>query len=403
MKQLLVALAMPVFFMFILVEAWLAKRRRVECYRFSDAVTDLACGVTSQISVFYWGRWLQETYASLYQNYRFFELPDSWATWIFGFLLLDFLFYWFHRLSHEVNFLWAVHIVHHQSEDYNLAVGLRQAFFTSFVTWFFYLPMAFLGVPPLMYGVLHALNLIGQFWLHTELIRSVGPLESVINTPSHHRVHHGQNPQYLDKNYGGTLMLWDHLFGTFEKEVEPVVYGITKPLNSYNNLWAQFHYFVELYKESKAAPRWQDKILVWLKGPAWSPEGLPPKVIPHGINRDTFVKHDPHSKPQITLYSGMILVSAVGLLFYLMVWGGALGLGISLLSTGALILSMVSIGALIEGRQWALRLELFRLGLLAGIVVGLSSTSPHWLLNSSFAILLLCLRLLWLRTALRDH
>jgi alkylglycerol monooxygenase len=403
MKQLLIALSMPIFLFFVFVELWLAKRRRVSVYRFSDAITDLSCGVVSQISVFYCGKTLQDTYAHLYDNYRIVTLSNSWLVWVLGFFLLDFLFYWFHRLSHEVNFLWAVHIVHHQSEDYNLAAGLRQAILTSFVTWFFYLPMAFLGFPPLMYGVLHALNLIYQYWLHTEMIRDIGPLEKIINTPSHHRVHHGQNPQYIDKNYGGTLMCWDYLFGTFEKEGEPVVYGITKPLNSYNNLWAQFHYFVEIFNEAKAAPKWSDKIKVWFKGPAWSPEGLPVKVLPQGISRETFVKYDPKTPSGVSVYVVVTtLVSATAILFYLMSAGRSLASGPAVLLVCTILLSMASIGAFLDKKPWALRIELFRLGFIVGVGVGLfwgtTSFFPAALLLMAFTTL----HLLWLRRSVTE-
>jgi alkylglycerol monooxygenase len=187
---------------------------------------------------------------------------------------VDFVYYWWHRLSHRVNLLWAVHVVHHQSEDYNLAVALRQAVLSVWTIWPFHLPLALLGIPPVTFLVVDSLSTLYQFWIHTELVGKLGFFERVFNTPAQHRVHHATNPRYLDKNYAATLCIWDRLFGTFEEEREQPVYGLVKPLHSFDPMWAQVQHFLVLSRRTRAL-RGMDKLRVWLKGPAW---GHPPAL-----------------------------------------------------------------------------------------------------------------------------
>jgi sterol desaturase/sphingolipid hydroxylase (fatty acid hydroxylase superfamily) len=214
-----IALAVPLFFVSIAVEVLIARKLRRPVYRPGDAVTDLGSGVASEMSKVFLHAFLIAGYLHLYRTHRLFELsPSSPLPWVFTFFAVDFIYYWWHRLSHEVNVLWAAHVVHHSSEDYNLAVALRQAITTNLTGIPFYLPLALIGIPPVVYYTIHSFNTLYQFWIHTQLIGKLGPVELVMNTPSQHRVHHAINPRYLDKNYGGTLMIWDRLFGTFEEE-----------------------------------------------------------------------------------------------------------------------------------------------------------------------------------------
>ena len=177
-------------------------------------------------------------------------------------------------MSHQVNALWAAHIVHHQSEEYNLTVALRQSWFQGWFSWVFYLPLAFAGFDPIMFLTLSSFNTLYQFWIHTRAIKSMGFLEYILNTPSHHRVHHGSNPKYIDKNHAGTLIIWDRLFGTFQKEEEEVYYGITKPLASWNPFWANIHYWDDLVKTARQSPKISDKIKVFINPPGWFPDHL---------------------------------------------------------------------------------------------------------------------------------
>jgi sterol desaturase/sphingolipid hydroxylase (fatty acid hydroxylase superfamily) len=226
--------------------------------------------MTQQILLVFSVAVLAGGYNWLYQH-RFFTLP-TWAAWVVAFFAIDFVYYWWHRWSHEVNVLWAVHSVHHQSEDYNLSVALRQAVLSVWTIWPLHLPLALLGVPPVVFLVVDSLSTLYQFWIHTELIGTMGFFEWLFNTPSQHRVHHAINPQYLDKNYAATLCIWDRIFGTFEKEVEQPVYGLVKPLASFDPMWAQIAHFFDMARRSSGYTG-LDKLRVWLKGPEW---GFPP-------------------------------------------------------------------------------------------------------------------------------
>jgi sterol desaturase/sphingolipid hydroxylase (fatty acid hydroxylase superfamily) len=206
---------------------------------------------------------------------RGFSQPLQIICWISLIIIQDFLYYWFHRMAHRSNFLWASHITHHSSEEYNLAVALRQSSFQQFCSWPIYLPLALVGFPAEWLAFVISINLIYQFWFHTrEINRLPDWIEAVFNTPSHHRVHHGINPQYLDKNYGGMLILWDKFFGTFEPENEEPRYGITVPLASFNPLWANLHYYWYLCKTSLIAPDIYQIICLWLAPPDWKPEWM---------------------------------------------------------------------------------------------------------------------------------
>ena len=272
MQPNLIALAVPMFFAGMLVELGVAKAKGRQVYRLGDAIADMGCGVTQQlVSLFLATGVLLGGYEWLYQH-RFFTIPTTWLPWVVAVFGVEFAYYWWHRLSHEVNLLWAAHVVHHHSEDYNLAVALRQSVTTWLTTLPFYFPFALLGVPTVCFAVVLGLSTLYQFWIHTRLVdRLPGALEWALNTPSHHRVHHATNPEYLDKNHGAILIVWDRLFGTYADEVAEPRYGLTKPLASFNPLWAQAHYWIELARHSWRAPTVADKIAVWLRGPAWHP------------------------------------------------------------------------------------------------------------------------------------
>ena len=355
-----IALAIPFFFVLIGLELWWARARGVRVYRLGDALTDISCGVTAQIGVLFYGALQLSIYAWLYASARLVSYPSAWMAWLVAFVAVDFAYYWWHRLSHEVNVLWAAHIVHHQSEDYNLAVALRQAVLTSWTSLVFYLPLALLGVPPLVFATTLAFSTLYQFWIHTQLIgRQRGVLDYVLNLPSHHRVHHAVNSRYLDKNYGATLIVWDRWFGTYEPETEPCVYGITKPLASFNPWWAQVHYWVELAKLSRRAPDRLDKLRVWFKPPWWQPRGVE-AAAPATLSPDPARKYDTPRSQRLSTYvvlqHALLIAGATALIFYVTALPGWLVVG----AAAAVLLAVVSLGALLEHKAWAVPLELGR-------------------------------------------
>ncbi|HEX4910037.1 MAG TPA: sterol desaturase family protein, partial [Permianibacter sp.] len=211
--------AIPVFMASIVLEAWLAQRRGRAVYDVADAITSLHFGVLSQVSAAFSSLLGIGMYWWVYSQWHWLTLAvDSVWVWLLALLLYDFLYYWVHRCGHEVNLMWAAHQVHHSSEYFNLSTALRQSATTVLWSWPFYLPMALLGVPPEVFAGVALIDLLYQYWVHTELVGKLGWFDRVFVSPSNHRVHHGQNDYCIDKNYGGILILWDRLFGSFVEE-----------------------------------------------------------------------------------------------------------------------------------------------------------------------------------------
>lgn len=254
----------PVFFVAMLLEnAVLAARGRG--YERADARTSLLLGVGMAVTLTLF-RVVEFSIYTAVSQHRLADLGSSPAIWALMPLLDDLAYYWFHRASHEVRALWAIHVNHHSSPAYHLATALRQPPLEPFVTWAFWAPLALLGVRPEQIILMKAISNVYQFFLHTELVGRLGPLEWVLNTPSHHRVHHGSNPQYLDRNYGGTTILWDRLFRTFAAEDAPVVYGITRPLTSSAPLHVWLHEWRDIARDLRQNPRRAAQILLGRPG-----------------------------------------------------------------------------------------------------------------------------------------
>lgn len=362
-----IALAIPFFFVLIGVELLIARHRRQRVYRYTDAMTDLFCGVSNQLVSLLLGATLLAFYAWLHDRFRVVTLP-TWGQWVAAIAGVDFLYYWWHRLSHEVNVLWAAHVVHHSSEDYNLAVALRQSVLTPFTQLAFYLPLAFLGVSLLPFATVAALSTLYQFWIHTELVGVMPLADGLVNTPSVHRVHHAINPRYLDKNYAAVFMIWDRLFGTFEREVEAPVYGISVPLASYSPLWAQFHYCVELVQKARSAPSIGLALAVFVRSPAWQAPWLPRKEScfrPEGIE-----KYDPKASPRLRRWVSANFALIAALLVAMLLREKTLPREAIYAGCAFVFVSLVAWGGLFEKRRWAIPLEAARVvGALAVVSV----------------------------------
>jgi alkylglycerol monooxygenase len=232
-----------------------------------DTVTNIVLGFGSVGFGIVFGLATGLVYLYLYSIAPFKFPPDAWWTWVALFFVDDFVYYWFHRVSHESRFFWNFHVVHHSSEHFNLSVAGRQSWFSGIAHWIFYAPIMLLGFAPWMFALMHGFNLIYQFWIHTKFIERLGWLENVFNTPSHHRVHHGVNEQYLDKNYAGALIIWDRMFGSFVEESEEPRYGTIKPIKSHNPLWVNVHAWVETLTALKRQSSIRDKARVIFASP----------------------------------------------------------------------------------------------------------------------------------------
>lgn len=366
-----IALAIPVFFAMIFAEYQYARRiGRGDVYRWNDSINDLSCGIGQQVTNLFTKLLVLAIYTFVWHQGALFDLSEMPVLhWVIGIVGYDFAYYWWHRFTHEVNVGWATHVVHHQSQDYNLAVALRQSMTGWMTSIPFYLPIALLGVNPLVFALSGAISLLYQFWIHTEVIDKLpSPIEAIWNTPAHHRVHHAINPEYLDKNYAAIWIVWDRMFGTFEPEVAQPVYGTVKPLNSFDPLWAQFWYFKLLIDDTLAARTWEERANVWLKRPGYRPQGLPAYPAPGPVSRETQVKYDPRAPVGLMRYVAFQFVpTAVGLTTLLLIEETA---GVWLLGGGgALILwATWNWGAMHERKPIAVPSELVRLLATAAFV-----------------------------------
>ena len=270
-----VQLAIPLFVLLILAEMWFSRAQGPHRYEPRDTLTSLMLGFGSTIAGLLTGGLFIAIALWVYQ-FRLFDIGYAWWAFVAAFILDDLAYYWIHRAGHRIRWAWAAHVIHHSSQHYNLSTALRQTW-TGFIglTFLIKLPLFWIGFPPAMIAFVAGLNLVYQFWIHTEAIgRMPRWFEAVFNTPSHHRVHHGTNPRYLDANYAGVLIVWDRLFGTFTPEVdeEPVRYGLVRQLGSFNILWAASHEWIGIAKDVWAAP-WRHKPGYLWRPPGWSHDG----------------------------------------------------------------------------------------------------------------------------------
>ena len=270
-----IAFAVPVFLAFIFLEFWVARSRGLQIHNLKDSLTSINVGMMSEFSKAIGGLISIAMFTLIADRFGAFVWDVSNPlTWISALLLYDFCYYWVHRTGHEINILWASHVVHHSSEEFNLSTALRQSSTGFLFRWIFYIPLALLGYPVKVFVVVGLIDFLYMYWVHTQLIGKLGWLEYVFVTPSNHRVHHGQNDYCIDKNYGGIFSFWDRMFGTYadERDDEKTVYGIRKPLQSWNPLWANLHQFVQIWQQVKSAQNWRHRLMYVFAKPSWTPE-----------------------------------------------------------------------------------------------------------------------------------
>ncbi|MDZ7716719.1 MAG: sterol desaturase family protein [Balneolaceae bacterium] len=278
-------------------------------------------------------------------------MPANWITFAALFVLYDLCFYWDHRMSHQVSLFWGGHVVHHQSEDFNLSVALRQSS-TDFIWSFpFYLPLAVLGFQPVQFVLVAGLNLLYQFWIHTEHIDKLGWFEKIMNTPSHHRVHHGRDPKYIDQNYAGVFIIWDKMFGTFTEEEERPTYGITKPVNSWNPLYVNFAHYIDLYKQVRESESWKDTGNMLLRHPGWMPEYLGGPQKPGAVSEDFQKYNENIAFTGGKLYIFFQFVVTMLIVAYFLFNYGSFNLATKGLFAGWIIYSTVMFGLLFESNS----------------------------------------------------
>ncbi len=289
----------------------------------------------------------------VFEHVALFELSAAspWV-WIGALIAYDFCYYWLHRAGHRVAALWAAHVVHHQSEDYNLSTALRQTSSGFLFGWIFYLPLAVAGVPPLVFGMVALIDLLYQFWVHTQQVGKLGWFDRWFCSPSNHRVHHAVNDRYVDKNYGGILIVWDRLFGTFEEEddAEPCVYGTRAPLRSWNPMWANLQVYRDLLLDSWRTRAWADKLRVWLKPPGWRPADVAARWPKPAFDMRAVQRFDPPlSRAAGWAAAGLFVAAVVGL--SLLLWHAHRLGGAEMLAGGAALVALLwLIGAITQPR-----------------------------------------------------
>ena len=313
--------AVPVFLALMALEWGLARRRGLAVYRAGDTVASLSLGIISQLVGVFTKLAALGIYTLVYQHGALWRLPvDSPWVWLGALLAYDFCYYWQHRLGHTVQILWAAHVVHHSSEDYNLGTALRQTGSGFLLSWLFYLPLALAGVPPLVFVVVGLVDLLYQFWVHTRLVGRLGWFDRVFCSPSNHRVHHGQNDWCIDRNYGGILILWDRLFGSFaqERPDEPIVYGVRGALRSYSPWRANWQVYAGMLQDWRLARSWADRLGVLWRHPGWRPAGAEAAAPRAKAELASFQRYDPPLPPVLAghalLQLGLLLALAMHLL-----------------------------------------------------------------------------------------
>ena len=377
----------------IITELILAKKKKVKIYNFSDSFTNFFCGMLERVFDVFFSILALYVFHYVYDNYAIFNIPSNIYTWLLGVLVTDFIAYWFHRWSHQVNFLWAAHIVHHQSEELNITTVFRVSFFAVVFRACFFFWMALAGFDVFIIVTTSLFLGVYQLFTHSRVIGNLGVLEYFLTTPSHHRVHHARNEKYMDKNYAHIFIFWDRLFGTFTKEEEEPDYGITSGFDSANAYNATFSYWKNLFVRAKKAKRFSDKLFVFLKGPKWTPadvEHLEP-VFKSDQNGDRIHQEFqlPVKNMWYTFFSSLITLSCF---ISLMIYKSSLGEEINIIELITnhhilillfmILISIYSHSIMLENKGHSFVLELVRLLIIPfAVLIGFRDVSNYYLIT----------------------
>lgn len=392
----IIVLATPVFLLLIAVELAVGYQRRRNTYRLADAVSSISLGMLSQTSAVFTRLLRIGIYTALFEQVALWRSDAFWTSlpgWLLALVFYDFCYYWLHRMGHESAVLWAAHAVHHQSQDYNLSTALRQTSSGALLGWIFYVPMAMAGVPPLVFGVVALIDLLYQFWVHTEQVGRLGWFDRWFCSPSNHRVHHAVNDAYLDKNYGGILILWDRMFGTFKDEdaQEKCVYGTRGLLNSWDPLWANAQVYAGLAHDSWHARSWPDKLKVWIKPPGWRPADVSERFPKPAFSMAQMQLYQPPMSRAVQWFAllqfALLLVGVAAFLWQ----ADAAPLAHNAVWFAVLLTVQWSLGAVMQGRIGMLMALMLQSAALATATSALGFMQWHWLfkpLTMAIAIVL---------------
>jgi len=351
------AFAIPAFFLFVFIEYKLAQQqKRSAVFKYESSIANFSVGIAERLLNLFIAASFYQVYNWIYSNYAIFEIPNKWYMWIFLLLATDLVWYWYHRLGHEINFLWAAHIVHHQSEEFNLTATARITTIQAVFRNVFWCVLPLLGFHPNMIIVILLAHGTYSFFTHTQLVGKIGWLEYIFITPSLHGVHHASDEKYLDKNYGDVFVFWDKIFGTFQTEEESPKYGLTHPIKSYSFLWQHFHYYLEILEAYKRADGFKSKWDAVFGSPALMDQTIRPQLEIKYLQNKTKEK-----KIKFKGYVNFQMILIVILLTFTTMFFES----INPLNAHAIlifvIITLINVGALLEQRKWIYYLECFRL------------------------------------------
>ncbi len=367
------ALAVPFFIGLMLLEYHVSRKKGKKYFHFDEAIANINVGIAERLSDIFTTGLFYLVFSWIYSNFALFSIPAHWLTYVFLFLLTDLVWYWYHRFGHEVNIIWSAHVVHHQSEDFNFTVAARITVIQAVARAMFWSVLPLIGFSPEATAIMLLIHGTYPFFTHTQLVGKLGFLEKILVTPSHHRVHHSSNPAYLDKNYGDVLIIWDKQFGTFAKEEEQPVYGLTKPLESHSFLWQHFHFMLEIAIAWRRADSWKEKWKV-LFG---KPDDIDPRIrllLEKKLLRKTALLHPSPILYRYISIQTILTLSALFMVIFLEHYQTTVQLS---LAAGFIIISVINTGAMLEQKKWNFHLEYLRFFLIGLFLY--TFPSFHWI------------------------
>ena len=355
------AFAIPAFFIFVFIEYQIAQRQKLEkVFKYESTVANFSVGIAERLLNLFIAASFYQVYDWVYSNYALFDISTKWYVWVLLLLATDLVWYWYHRLGHEINFLWAAHIVHHQSEEFNLSAAARITTFQAVFRNVFWCILPFIGFHPTMIISILLVHGAYSFFTHTQMVGKLGWLEKIFITPSLHGVHHASDEKYLDKNYGDVFVFWDKLFGTFQQEQEAPKYGLTHPLKSYSFLWQHFHYYLEIGEAYKQANGFRAKWDALFGSPALMDQNI--RLILEKRFEQNKIKKN--SRVNFRLYLNIQLIMVVAMLTGLTLFFNVIDSWGKIAISSFIVITLINIGALLEQRRWIYYLECFRLILI---------------------------------------
>ena len=351
------SIGMPVFVVLMLAEKLYGYLKGNDSVPWMDALTSSYSGITLIVRTLFGLGFSIVSYEFMYKHLAVIHIETTWLIYVVTFVVLDFEFYWGHRLHHQINLLWNNHLIHHNSEEYNIATSMRQPF-TGFINFLFFLPIpaAILGIPPIVIALILPIHKFSQVWYHTRQIGNLGFLEYIIVTPSQHRVHHALNPIYLDKNFSAIFNIWDKLFGTFQKELEsePPVYGITRPSKTWNPITINFEHLFLIIKDAWRSDKWMDKLTIWFRPLGWRPEGFEEKYPVKKINDHYNIeKFNPQISKELFLWSNIQFFTLFFLLIFLLQDISQIGITGLYIFAAFILVQVYSATELMNRNKWA--------------------------------------------------